>query len=50
VINVGKSDSELINISGMNDKELQNFMQHNAISLKAGEARKAAKLIGRNFN
>jgi len=45
---VGKSDSELINISGMNDKELQNFMQHNAISLKAGEARKAAKLIGRN--
>src|SRR3989339_1870135 len=45
---MGGADSPLIDIGSMPDNELQNFMQHNAISLKAGEARKITELIGRN--
>ena len=48
MIKLGKVDESLINIPGMNDKELQGFMQENAISLKTDEARKIVKLIGRN--
>ncbi len=45
---MGEVDIETIGISSMNDAELKLFMQKNAISLKVNEARKIAKLIGRN--
>ncbi|MAG60924.1 phosphoribosylformylglycinamidine synthase [archaeon] len=45
---MGVVDTELINIKGMNDNALNNFMQKNAVSLKTNEARKIVKLIGRN--
>ena len=41
-------NSELVNISKMNDKELAEFLKKNAISLKLNEARKIVELIGRN--
>ena len=48
MIQVGRTDSELILISGMDDAQLLDFMKKNAISLKVDEARRAAGLIGRN--
>ena len=47
MIKLGNVDESFIEISGMSDKELQNFMQKNAISLKTDEAKKIVKLIGR---
>ncbi len=47
MVKLGNVDESFIEISGMNDKELQNFMQNNTISLKTDEARKITKLIGR---
>jgi len=47
-VKMGMVDSGLVDIIGMDDKTLQKFMQENTISLKISEARRIAKLIGRN--
>jgi phosphoribosylformylglycinamidine synthase len=45
---VGEVDIETIDVSSMSDADLRLFMEKNGISLKVGEARRIAKLIGRN--
>ena len=45
---MGEVDIDLINVKGMPDKELQDFMKKNSISLKINEARRIVELIGRN--
>jgi phosphoribosylformylglycinamidine (FGAM) synthase-like enzyme len=45
---MGGVDTELIDIQGMSDNNLQQFLRKNAVSLKVEEARKIIELIGRN--
>ena len=45
---MGGVDADLIDINGMPDKALQEFLRKNAISLSIFEARRVAELIGRN--
>ncbi len=45
---MGEVDVELINVKEMPDKELQEFMKKQAISLKINEARRIVELIKRN--
>src|SRR3989338_11027013 len=45
---MGGVDADLIEIKGMPDKELQEFLRKNAVSLSIFEARRVAELIGRN--
>ncbi|MAE42243.1 phosphoribosylformylglycinamidine synthase [Candidatus Woesearchaeota archaeon] len=41
-------DTELVDVKGMSNRMLQDFLKKNAISLKTNEAKKIVKLIGRN--
>ncbi len=45
---MGGVDTELVDIKGMTDERLQEFLNKNAISLKISEAKKITELIGRN--
>src|SRR3990167_7848781 len=45
---MGGVDAELVDIKGISDESLQNFLKSNSISLSVFEARKAAELIERN--
>src|SRR3989338_6890037 len=45
---MGGADTELIDIEGMLDDKLNDFLKKNAISLTVHEARKIIELIGRN--
>ena len=45
---MGGVDTELVDVTGMNDAALQGFLRKNAVSLKVPEARKVVELIGRN--
>ena len=45
---MGGVDADLVDIKGMPDKSLQEFLRKNAISLSLFEARRVAELIGRN--
>ena len=45
---MGGVDVDLVDIMGMPDAALREFLRKNAISLSVFEARKAAELIGRN--
>src|SRR3989344_556577 len=45
---MGVVDVELINIKCMTDKLISRFLKDNALSLSVFEAKRAAKLIGRN--
>tara|TARA_Y100000310_G_scaffold185578_1_gene185654 strand:+ start:13850 stop:16201 length:2352 start_codon:yes stop_codon:yes gene_type:complete len=45
---MGKTDVDLIEISDMNEKDLEQFLRKNSISLKTDEARKITELIGRD--
>ncbi len=45
---MGEVGIEVIKVGDLEDRELQDFLQKNAISLKVSEARKIVELIGRN--
>jgi len=45
---MGVVDVDLINIKGMSDNALKDFLRKNAVSLNVFEARKIVELIGRN--
>jgi len=45
---MGGVDSKLIDVEGMSDEALKEFLRKNAISLAVSEARRIAELIGRN--
>ena len=45
---MGGVDVELIDVKGMNDIRLKDFLRKNAVSLSLYEARKIVELIGRN--
>ncbi len=45
---MGVADADLIDVKGMHDKELSEFLRKNAVSLSVFEARRIVELIGRN--
>jgi phosphoribosylformylglycinamidine synthase II len=45
---MGGLNTELIDIMGMSDAQIQDFLRKNALALKVDEARKIVDLIGRN--
>ena len=45
---MGGVDVELVDIKGMSDNALKDFLRKNAVSLSVFEARKIVELIGRN--
>ncbi len=45
---MGGVDTDLIDIKGMPDNVLQEFLKRNAVSMSVFEARKIAELVGRN--
>ncbi len=45
---MGGVNTELIDIIGMSDSQIQEFIRKNALALKVDEARKIVELIGRN--
>ena len=45
---MGGVNTELIDVIGMSDQAIQDFLRKNALALKVDEARKITELIGRN--